>query len=269
MTRLLPIEVGQTFGEWTTIRLLPPVPKGKRPWLCRCSCGYEGQVLGPSLVSGRSRSCGHKVKVGDRFSELEVVAEDGRNKHGAVMWVCLCSCGKTSRVQSGSLTSGNTKSCGHLSPVQKKHGGKTDVEYHVWSTINQRCCNPKHHKYSNYGGRGITFCDRWKADYAAFLRDMGRRPFPGAQIDRIDNNKGYEPGNCRWVTPTQNARNRRSSRFLTASNGDRRTLAEWSEVLGVSAFVISSRIKRGMSEADALAYGARNSTVQNTGELEL
>lgn len=247
--------VGKQFGEWAVVASIP-VPKGKNTkFLCRCSCGYEGPVSGTALVHGRSKSCGHKVKIGDVFAELEVVGEEGRNKYGSCVWVCRCSCGATTTVSSGSLTSGNTRSCGHLSPVQKTHGGTDDREYEIWQGIKRRCHNPNDPKYRRYGARGIAVCDRWMSDYAAFLTDMGRRPFANAQIDRINNNKGYEPGNCRWATPKENARNRCSSRILTGPDGTHRTIAEWAERLGISPSTITTRLKYGWREIDAVSVG--------------
>lgn len=104
-----------------------------------------------------------------------------------------------------------------------------------------RCGSPKHVAYANYGGRGITVCDRWKTSVANFIEDMGPRPSPLHELDRIDNNKGYEPANCRWLDRRGQARNRRSNRLLTI-NGQTRTVAEWAEISGTPATVISKRL---------------------------
>lgn len=88
------------------------------------------------------------------------------------------------------------------------HGYSRTPEYTVWAMMIQRCCNPKHVAYVNYGGRGITVCERWRNSFCAFLADMGFRP-NGLSIDRIDNDGNYEPGNCRWATDQQQSFNRR------------------------------------------------------------
>lgn len=103
---------------------------------------------------------------------------------------------------------------------------------------------PEARRLSRYGGRGITVCERWRGPegYAHFLADMGRRPSPKHTIDRIDNDGHYEPSNCRWATKRENARNRSSNRVLEF-HGDRRTIAEWSEITGIPATVIESRLR--------------------------
>jgi len=90
----------------------------------------------------------------------------------------------------------------------EKHGMKDTSEYYAWARIKQRCYNSNYHLYRRYGGRGIMVCDKWKNSFIAFFKDMGPKPFPKAQIDRIDNNKGYYKENCHWATATENGRNR-------------------------------------------------------------
>jgi hypothetical protein len=136
------------------------------------------------------------------------------------MWKCVCDCGALSTVASANLKNGHTKSCGCLkiaATIRAKttHGatkGRARLpEYKVWTDIKSRCLNPRRHSYACYGGRGITICDEWRSDFAAFFAHMGPRPSAHHQIDRIDNDRGYEPGNCRWVTKAANVRNRRGS----------------------------------------------------------
>lgn len=118
------------------------------------------------------------------------------------------------------------------------------VDLHsVWHGIKDRCGNPNSKDFYKYGGRGITVCDRWARSFEAFCSDMGERPFHKAQIDRIDNNKGYSSDNCRWTTNTLNCRNKRNSVFVTF-NGETRHFKEWSEILGIAYYTLRSRIYR-------------------------
>jgi hypothetical protein len=87
------------------------------------------------------------------------------------------------------------------------------LEYESWHRMKQRCRNPNSEGYKNYGGRGITVCRRWLSSFANFLADMGPKPSPRHTIDRINNDGDYEPGNCRWATPIEQARNRRPAQF--------------------------------------------------------
>jgi hypothetical protein len=108
----------------------------------------------------------------------------------------------------------------------------------------QRCTSPNNQNYAQYGGRGVTVCDQWLT-FANFLADMGDRP-EGKTLDRIDNSKGYEPGNCRWATRKEQQRNRRSNRLLTHA-GQTKTMAQWAEDLGVPYTRLQGRLKMGWS----------------------
>ncbi len=113
----------------------------------------------------------------------------------------------------------------------------------------RRCTKTAHHNFEGYGGRGITVCERWR-DFVAFLEDMGERP-DGLTLDRIDNNAGYSPENCRWATPKQQARNKRDKRLLTL-NGETRSVTEWAEKLGVERDNLWSRLHIGWTVEEAL-----------------
>jgi hypothetical protein len=108
--------------------------------------------------------------------------------------------------------------------------------------MQRRCYEPKYKGFKNYGGRGVTVCAEWRADYRAFFRDMGRKPGPRYSLDRIDNNGNYEPSNCRWVPLEHQMRNRRGVHRITFQ-GETKCLTEWAESLGVGRWVMTRRLK--------------------------
>lgn len=144
---------------------------------------------------------------------------------------------------------------------REAHGAGRTSLYRIWGLIKQRCTNPNHPDFPRYGGRGIAMCARWAGSFSAFAEDMGPRPSDGHSVDRIDNNGGYEPSNCRWATRSQQARNRRNT-HLFEHDGRSATLAEWSAVTGIGRSTLSMRLyKYGWSVDAALTTpvgGGRN-----------
>lgn len=139
---------------------------------------------------------------------------------------------------------------------KEHHGGTRTPEYSVWANMIRRCYKTNRKDYERYGGRGVTVCERWRESFAAFLADVGKRPGPGYSIERRENSKPYEPGNCFWATAKQQARNRRSSRTLT-HDGVTRTMAEWCEIIGIGQSTLFLRIATGWSVEKALTTPLR------------
>lgn len=147
---------------------------------------------------------------GQRFGRLVVIGYAG---HGR--WLCACDCGRQARPIKYHLRNGDTRSCGCLYRESignrtRTHGlGHTRLNW-VWSAMIQRCTNPNNKRWESYGGRGITVCARWRS-FENFLADMGKRP-RGLTLERLNNDKGYEPANCAWRSHTNQANNRRPRR---------------------------------------------------------
>ena len=133
-----------------------------------------------------------------------------------------------------------------------QHGESYSREYRSWQQLRLRCTDPKHAAYADYGGRGITVCERWLNSVNDFVADMGRKPTAKHEIERIDNNKGYEPDNCRWATRKEQARNRRSNHLLTLS-GETKTVAEWCEIKRLPRSTVQKRLGAGWSPERALS----------------
>jgi hypothetical protein len=157
---------------------------------------------------------------GQRFGRLVVIGLAPK-KGIRTRWNCHCDCGQDSVASSSDLRTGDTSSCGCLMRQRAReahtvHGDTTPPrtpEYRTWQTMLTRCRNPKRRDFKDYGGRGITVCERWAESYQAFLADVGRRPSPKHSIDRYPDNDGnYEPGNVRWATRSEQARNQRPRR---------------------------------------------------------
>lgn len=153
--------------------------------------------------------------VGQRFGRLVVIEEAGRKNANAI-WKCQCDCGNEYVARSNTLRRGVTTSCGCVCREKAReratvHGMTGTTEFETWSSMVQRCSNPAHEHYKNYGARGIRVCERW-SEFKNFYTDMGAKP-KGLTLDRIDNHKGYSPDNCRWTDARTQAANTRRVEF--------------------------------------------------------
>ena len=172
-----------------------------------------------------------KDLTGERFGRLVVLSRSNKKGPSFVYWNCRCDCGKTKVIGGSSLKSGRTQSCGCAKGTHKMARHEL---YDVWCSMVQRCHNPECEAFPGYGGRGITVCLEWRLSVAKFIEDMGPRP-KGTEIERIDNNKGYYPGNCRWATRIEQCNNKRNNRVITWK-GKTQSASQWAKELGIGVW---------------------------------
>jgi hypothetical protein len=213
-----------------------------------------------------------KDLTGQRFGRLTVLAFDQADKYGQSFWRCRCDCGAETVVRRFHLLRGGTQSCGCIQrEVTRKRrtehghwaGGKPTPEWAAWHMAKLRCHCPTNRAYSEYGGRGIVMCDRWRfgegeaSGFECFISDMGMRPSPQHSLERSDNNKGYDPRNCYWATRKEQQRNRRCNRHVEF-RGQKMTLAEAAEVAGLFIQTLARRLNTGWSIEDAMTIPPRS-----------
>jgi hypothetical protein len=176
-----------------------------------------------------------RVKIdltGHVYGRLTVLGRAPRTK-GRECWRCQCKCGNVTATRVDRLISGNTKSCGCFRRERMTTHGKSQTKaFLAWQNMWRRCTNPNTDGYHRYGGRGITVCKRWK-NFALFLKDIGEFS-KGDTLDRIDNNKGYSPGNCRRVSNSENCQNTCASKFWFVDGVRYDSLLQAAETLGVN-----------------------------------
>ena len=182
---------------------------------------------------------------GQKFGRLTVISRAENCKKGQTMWNCVCDCGEKTTTDRQELRRGRTTSCGCLGKERRREAnlthGKCGIStYRVWAAMKNRCTNPNNHSYRDYGGRGITVCERWDK-FENFLADMGERT-KDLSLDRIDNDGNYTPENCRWATASQQQRNTRSNRMIKYG-GREQCIADWAIELGVNYGTLHYRLQ--------------------------
>lgn len=249
---------GLKFGRLTVLEKadsqITPNGTKRTMWKCRCDCGNIVVRSQQNIRNAKHASCGcwkseltsdRKLEdlTGQRFGRL-IVIERAETTHVSTRWKCKCDCGKECIVLAQNLKKGHTISCGcyreEVRPKQcLKHGYRHTRIYGVYCKIKDRCYNPNISCYVRYGGRGITMCDEWLSDPKAFCEwawNHGYKedaPYGECTVDRIDNNKGYSPDNCRIANEKTQANNRRTN-LIIEYNGEKKTLAEWRDYFGMT-----------------------------------
>jgi hypothetical protein len=199
--------------------------------------------------------------IGKEFEFLTVRKDSGKRYRGKIVYTCECRCGRFKDVISCNLRAGGSTSCGcknrkALADRNWRHGLSRTAEYRLWAGMKTRGGNPNTKDAKNYVDRGIIVCQRWINSFVDFLADVGRRPSPKHTLERIDNDKGYEPGNVRWATNREQCRNKRNNRVVTI--GDRSMcVTAWLEETGVKMSTFYYRVSRGMSPELALTLQPR------------
>lgn len=204
---------------------------------------------------------------GEIFGRITVLRRATKIGYIPVRWLCQCECGNLTIAEAGRMKSGKCRSCGCLAGEtksvlsqyprrrlkQKRSTEKATTEYRTWHRIRERCHNPKYPKYHLYGERGIVVCHEWLNSYESFLAHIGRKPTPKHSIDRIDTNKGYEPGNVRWATSAQQNRNRRNTRKVIDETGSLVPLVDLCSQHGVASNRVWYHVKLGRDPLEVIA----------------
>lgn len=187
------------------------------------------------------------ILVGEEYDGIKVISVDhvrSSNKY-RYYWINAKCCGLLVSRPSNAFNV-DCKICASLGGKNHsyKHGKCRSKIYNVWAKMIARCTNPNSNRYENYAGRGITVCDSWLESFENFYADMGDRPTPKHSIERINNDKGYSPDNCRWATNKEQANNKTTNVFITYL-GTKKTIAQWCDesVSGVTITTFTRRIK--------------------------
>lgn len=186
-----------------------------------------------------------RYKVGDRVGNV-VLLEIQPNSGG--LWLVECvKCGKRKlKKPNRKAPNCNCEQGEKIRKAKTIHGMCDTIEYKSWGHMMERCFNPNCDDYPEWGGRGITVCERWRT-FKNFINDMGMKPGPEYKIERIDNDGNYEPGNCKWATQKEQGRNQRSNVVLNIG-GVKKIMVEWSEMVDVPYKTITQRKRAGWQD---------------------
>ena len=189
---------------------------------------------------------------GNKYGLLTVISRSENAPNGVAVWKCKCECGNITFVRGNNLKSGGVKSCGCLRKIVNKrrttHNMSKTRLYREWTSIKARCCYNSQKGYKSYGKRGIKVCDEWVDSFETFASWATSTGYQDdLTIERIDNNKGYNPDNCKWIPLSEQSKNRRSN-ILVEYNGEIHNLSEWCKAFGVDYRLVHNRIyKNGWS----------------------
>lgn len=257
--------IGKRFERLVVLEKWKRV-NGRTLLKCQCDCGNIVYATSHELTSGNTKSCGCYAKdnnmnqrldlTGETFGRLKVLGID-KKVGKRIYWKCECQCGGRTSTLAYNLRSGITRSCGcyakeAFEKSKVTHGKSRTRIYHIWSGMISRCehaYTPKNRR--NYIERGITVCEEWKSFENFCSWSMSHGYADDLTIDRIDNDKGYSPDNCRWATYHEQNLNRRNNVRITF-NGETKTLTEWGESTGIPKRTIKYRIDTGWAVEDAL-----------------
>lgn len=188
-----------------------------------------------------------------KYNQLTYVSDAGVNKYGQPLWRLLCDCGSECVKIASAVRTARTKSCGCRRKAghgNKRHGKRHSKEYTAWCNMLLRCYNEKNPHYRNYGARGIAVAIKWH-EFIPFYQDIGEAPGPDYTLDRINNNRGYEPGNVRWAKRKVQSRNKRDNVWVEI-NGETKCLYDWCDVYEISAGSVYRRMENGEDIVSAI-----------------
>lgn len=292
MPKIITASTGDIFGCWEFVCELEPqtYPCGqtKRIAKARCLCGNE-QILdlyGLIRRNGSScKKCNNLSKIigdgslfiGEKFGKWTVIKSNVKIKKAenryAHALVVMCDCGLVTKVRLNSLLNGKSRQCVHC--ASKKHGMTSTPEYNVWCNMLQRCYNPNSTSYKNYGGAGVTVCDRWNpsngGSFENFYKDVGKRPSPDHQLDKeavVLDNKVYAPRLAKWVNSRDNSKRRKGTHRIEIC-GNLFTCTDAAILIGSSRHTVLKYIKMGFSIYEIPGKGYGGLTIAQRLELGL
>jgi hypothetical protein len=251
------MKAGERYGRLTAVRF-----DAKARWSFVCDCGASVTKLVSNVRSGQTSSCGclrreeraqknrDKIRIqpGDKFNLLTALqlSDCGSRR---TKWRFRCDCGREIHAGVTDVTRGDVKSCGCL---HRKHGMSQSGEFIIWRGMIARCENPKTRCYESYGGRGIKVCPEWRHDFATFFAHVGPRPSSTHTIDRLDNDRDYEPGNVRWATSNEQQRNKRNT-IRVDYQGRNMALSDAADLAGVNRETARYRFYKGLPIEEVLS----------------